>query len=669
MLTSSIGSAVRTLSRELAIACDHDGVIEWMDDRALEILGVAPGASLRDVIAPGSEEKLDRMLAARGTDPASWELLVTARGGPMVLSFRTMPYEGGLLLVGSLLSQDYSELLSQMSSTMSELSVLHRETERQQHELTRLNRELHESGRGMQALYTELEDKADSLQLAGETKTRFIANMSHELRTPLNSIIGLTQLLLERIDGDLTPEQAKQIGFIRSSANALAELVNDLLDLSKLEAGKLPLRTSTFDIDSVFSVLRGMLRPIAVNENVALVFEEATSLPYMETDEGKVSQILRNFITNALKFTEQGEVRVTAATGENDTVIFSVRDTGIGIAESDQPRLFEEFSQIDSPLQRKVKGTGLGLSVSKRLAELLGGRITVESALGKGSTFSLVIPRAHPHVSELSALKERGQHPDPELASVLVVEDDHQTLFLYEKYLAGSGFQVIPARSIDEARELMLRMRPAAIVLDVMLDGETSWRFLQELKRDPSTSDIPVLVVTVMDREKKARALGADEFYVKPIDRDWMLRKLQSLAARGAMNKVLVIDDDQMARYLMRRLLRDTPYTLLEAADGPEGVRLARLEEPDVIFLDFILATTTAFEVLDELKVDPRTRGIPVIISTAMDLADTERARLAADTSAILAKDTLSREVAITRIREALSKAVPPMSRLEPTRG
>ena len=668
MLTS-IGSAVRTLSRELAIACDHDGVIEWMDDRALEILGVAPGASLRDVIAPGSEEKLDRMLAARGTDPASWELLVTARSGPMMFSFRTMPYEGGLLLVGSLLSQDYSELLSQMGSTMSELSVLHRETERQQQELTRLNRELHESGRGMQALYTELEDKADSLQLAGETKTRFIANMSHELRTPLNSIIGLTQLLLERIDGDLTPEQAKQIGFIRSSANALAELVNDLLDLSKLEAGKLPLRTSTFDIDSVFSVLRGMLRPIAVNENVALVFEEATGLPYMETDEGKVSQILRNFITNALKFTEQGEVRVTAATGENDTVIFSVRDTGIGIAESDHPRLFEEFSQIDSPLQRKVKGTGLGLSVSKRLAELLGGRITVESGLGKGSTFSLVIPRAHPHVSELSALKERGQHPDPELASVLVVEDDHQTLFLYEKYLAGSGFQVIPARSIDEARELMLRMRPAAIVLDVMLDGETSWRFLQELKRDPSTSDIPVLVVTVMDREKKARALGADEFYVKPIDRDWMLRKLQSLAARGAMNKVLVIDDDQMARYLMRRLLRDTPYALLEAADGPEGVRLARLEQPDVIFLDFILATTTAFEVLDELKVDPRTRGIPVIISTAKDLADTERARLAADTSAILTKDTLSREVAITRIREALSKAVPPMSRLEHSRG
>ena len=654
---------VESLSRELTLAVDADGTVAWADARARGLLGDTV-ARLRDAAAPGTEEKVDRLVAAatRAPTPQPWEAVLIADGQPVTVAFRGAPRgDGGAVLVGSLLPRDYGALLGDMGRTMSELSSLYRETERQQRELLRLNRELDESGRGLRALYGELDVQADALRNASEVKSRFIANVSHELRTPINSILGLTQLLLGHSDGPLTREQERQVGFIRQSADVLAELVGDVLDLSKIEAGKSALRLAAFDVESAFAALRGMLRPLQGSADVALVFEPlAPDVPTLETDEGKLSQVLRNLVSNALKFTERGEVRVSARANGDGTVTFAVADTGVGIPAEDIDRVFEEFTQLDGPLQRRVKGTGLGLALSQRLAGALGGRITAASVVGRGSVFSFTIPAVHPDVTALAALSADGLAIDPGRAPVLVVEDDAQTLFLYEKYLADSGFQVVPARGVDEARRVMQRLRPAAVVLDVMLEGETSWAFLTALKSDPETRDIPALVVTVMDRENKARALGADEFFVKPMQRDWLLKKLQAMAAaRGPVERVLVIDDDEVARYLVRRLLADTRYAVLEAADGREGVRMAREERPDVIVLDFVLPSMTAFEVLDDLKCDPRTRTIPVIVSTSKTLDSDERERLAADTAAILSKAQLSREVAIARIREALDKAVP----------
>ncbi len=217
--------------------------------------------------------------------------------------------------------------------------------------------------------------------------------MSHEFRTPLNSILSLTQFLIERADGPLTEEQERQVNFVRRAAQALLELVNDLLDLAKVEAGKVVIRSEEFRASDLFATLRGLMRPLLTNDAITLTFEDATAIGTLRTDEGKVSQILRNFLSNALKFTERGEVHVTAEARPDGMVVFSVSDTGIGIAPADQQRIFEEFGQIDSAVQRRVKGTGLGLSLSKRLAELLGGRISVQSEPGVGSTFSLAIPR------------------------------------------------------------------------------------------------------------------------------------------------------------------------------------------------------------------------------------------------------------------------------------
>jgi signal transduction histidine kinase/CheY-like chemotaxis protein len=664
MMTPTDSALWHVLSREVALMCDVSGIVTWADERAVRLLEAVPGRPLRELAARATEDKVDRLITlARDERVEGWELILCVAGQPKTFAFRGAPLEGGTALVGSLVPEDYASSLSQMSETMSELAVLHRETDRQQRELkrradelTRLNRELEESNHGVRTLHAELDEKAESLVRAAEVKSRVVANVSHEFRTPLHSILGLARLLLNPANGALSPEQQKQVQFIRTSAESLFELVNDLLDLSKMESGKVTLRPTRFSSSNFLGALRGMMRPlVAADSPVELRFEEPPELE-LETDEAKVSQVLRNLVSNALKFTEMGHVTVRAERGLGDTVCFHVQDTGIGIAPEHQKRIFEEFTQVESPLQRKVKGTGLGLALSRRLAELLGGSLTVRSEPDRGSTFTFTLPRVHPEVSEMMGLTERSQQLDPGRAPVLVLEDDRQTLFLYEKYLSRSGFQVLPVRTVDEARHTLRRVRPAAVVLDVMLEGETSWSFLAEIKGNEMTRDIPVLVVTLMDREQKARALGADEFWLKPMVEEQLLRKLADMARTGPVRKLLIIDDDDVHRYLLRRLLRDTPYTLAEAATGPEGIRLAREQSPDLIFLDFVLPDMTAFDVLDELKADPRTRDIPIILHTSRQLQEDERQRLEKETATTLSKHTLSREVAIARIRDALHK-------------
>ena len=650
-------------SRELAFSCDAQGRILWADTRAERILGAQPQLLFSALAVEGTEGKVRALLdRAQSEDVKNWEVALVASRTPATVSISSQRDPSGCVhFHGFVLPDSSADTVRQLSAALDDVVCLNREISRQKkelaaknEELTRAYRELEESNQGVLNLHAELADKADSLRRAADVKSRVVANVSHEFRTPLHTILGLSKLLLDASDGPLTHEQQKQIRFIRSSAEELYALVNDMLDLSKAEAGKGMLRPEKFHVDGLFSALRGMLRPlIPADSQVQLVFDAPPTELVLDTDQGKVSQILRNLVSNALKFTERGEVRVTLTT-EGESAVFQVHDTGIGIAGSDFERIFEEFGQIDGPVQRRVKGTGLGLALSRKLAEFLGGTLSVESTLGKGSCFTLRIPILHPEVNEIERLENRPL--DPSRSPVLVVEDDRKTIFIYEKYLSMAGYQVVPARNVDDARRLLAGMRPQAIVLDIMLEGESSWQFLSDLKSDTKTQDIPVLVVTVTSKEQKARALGADEFWLKPVDRDRLLRKLKSLAKPGAPVRVLVIDDDERARYLLKKLLDQSPYQLFEAATGPEGVESARERLPNVILLDFLLRDRTAFDVLDELKADPRTRGIPVIVVTSHVLDGEARERLAAQTEAILSKDSLSRELAINRIRDALGK-------------
>ncbi len=528
-----------------------------------------------------------------------------------------------------------------------------------QTELSRVNRELEDTNRGVVALYAELDEKADHLRRADELKSKFLSNMSHEFRSPLNSILALSGLLLSRSDGELTSEQDQQVGYIKRAAADLLELVNDLLDLAKVEAGKVEAKPIEFEIANLFAALRGMLRPLLLNQSVDLVFDDADHIPALYSDEGKVSQILRNFISNALKFTERGEVRVSAAASGPDEVAFSVSDTGIGIAPEDQESIFQDFVQLDHPLQKRVKGTGLGLPLSRKLAEFLGGKVEVQSRPGAGSTFTLRIPAtwrepaARPSASVVEFL------PDPLGRTVLVVEDSPEMVMTYKSYLRGSGFQLAVAATTREAEDFLERVRPCAIILDVVLRAEDTWGLAANLKQSSHTKDIPLLVVSTIEDQAKAFHLGVDAYLVKPVDRTVLLKELRSVTREKTPSQVLIVDDSEADRYVLRQHLRKLPVTITEEATGMNGIRRARDLHPDLIFLDLTMPEMTGFEVLDELKRLPDTAPIPVIIATSRHLTRVERNRLLEGAVEIIDKENLSEVSVAEAFRRILKDTAP----------
>ena len=539
------------------------------------------------------------------------------------------------------------------------------ELRERQEDLSRLNAELQDTNRGVLALYAELDEKADILRRADEMKSRFLSNMSHEFRTPLNSMLALSRLLLEDAERPLTAEQKRQVGYIRQAAEDLTELVNDLLDLAKVEAGKIVIRPAEFDVHDLFAALRGMLRPLLLNDQVNLVFEEPEGVPPMHTDEGKVSQILRNLLSNALKFTERGEIRVSArSVGEGPggpLIAFSVADTGIGIAPADQQRIFEEFGQLENPVQRRVRGTGLGLPLVRQLATLLGGSVSLDSTPGEGSTFTTVLP------ARFATEREPAETPaaaepvslEPGQLPVLVVEDSAQDLLLYEHYFRGSRFHPVIARTLPDARRLIDQIHPVALVLDIRLAGEDVWAFIGEVRRRDETRGLPLVVVSSIDDQAKGLALGADAYAIKPVHPAWLLGTLGRLLDRGPERRVLVIDDDEIARYLVRNHLAGAPFVVTETADPVQGLRDARADRPDFIVLDLVMPEMSGFDVLARLKEDPVTMDIPVVVLTSKTLTDEERRRLAPHARRIVSKQALAEGREIEHLRDILSDAEP----------
>jgi signal transduction histidine kinase/CheY-like chemotaxis protein len=667
-----LATAVSEIVRN-AFEYARGGRVEFAIESAARILEVrvsdrGPGiARLADVLAGDYVSRTGMGLGILGARRLMdrFRIECPPEGGTIVMLGKNIPRAAGSLLPGriaeiteALAAQPPDDPFQEMQRQNQELLRALDDLRARERELARLNSELEDTNRGVVALYAELDEKADYLRRAYDVKTKFLSNMSHEFRTPLNSILSISRILLDRLDGDLTPEQEKQVGFVRKSAETLSELVNDLLDLAKVEAGKLVVRPGEFTAASLFSGLRGMLRPLlAQNSSISLVFDDVSALPPLRTDEGKVSQILRNFISNALKYTERGEVRVSASSVSGRAIAFTVKDQGIGISPEHLSRIFEEFHQVEGPLQKKHKGTGLGLPLSKKLAELLGGVVQVESQVGVGSTFSTVIPVTYAGPQEVLLFEELSSRPDPARTPVLIVEDNRETLFVYEKYLKGSGFQPIPARTLAEARRALKSFRPAAIVLDILLEYENSWNLLSELKEDPRTRDITVIVATTINNQKKALGLGADYFALKPLDREWLLDRLREAVPRDRQGRVLIVDDDEASRYVLRSLLGETRYGVLEAESGSEGLKRIAAEKPDIVFLDLGMPDLSGEEVLDQLALDPELRAIPVIVNTSRSLSAEDRARLSPRVAAILSKDRSSHEEALGALRQALIAA------------
>ncbi len=366
------------------------------------------------------------------------------------------------------------------------------EIRRRQDEAEQLNHELNDTNRGVVALYAELDARAEQLRQASDIKSRFLSNMSHEFRTPLNSVIALSRLLLDGVDGELNTEQSRQVGYICKSAQDLLELVNDLLDMAKVEAGKVELKPGQFTVAQLFGTLRGALKPLRRSPDVELIFDPANDLPELSTDEGKVAQVLRNFISNALKFTERGEVHVSAHYQQpSQRILFAVRDTGVGIAAEDQERVFEEFSQVDGHLQRRSPGTGLGLPLSRRLAELLGGEVWLDSTPGEGSTFYLAIP------VQLAPSAAAAEAQPAQRRKILVVDDDETFRYVLRKILDEQDrYEVAEAVDGQAGLERIAAERFDLIVLDLQMPRVDGVAVLQRLRSDPATSALPVLITT-----------------------------------------------------------------------------------------------------------------------------------------------------------------------------
>ncbi|HYO75598.1 MAG TPA: response regulator [Thermoanaerobaculia bacterium] len=508
-------------------------------------------------------------------------------------------------------------------------------------ELTRLTEELAEAN--------QRSKEADRL------KSQFLATMSHELRTPMNSIIGFSEILSERLEGRVEP---KHLGFIRhihTSGQHLLGIINDILDLSKIEAGKREIFPELFSvgpaIESVAQVMRGMDK-----RNAQIVIEVEPDLPQIETDHAKFKQVLFNLLSNAVKFSPEGKaVRVRAALHDGNITV-SVRDEGIGIDPAHHAMIFEEFRQVDSSARREFGGTGLGLALVKKFVELQGGAVTVDSAPGAGSTFSFTLPvRSH------AAVVSRAPEIQSKAARVLVIEDDPNAYELIASALSSAGFLSVRARHADEALRLARESQPVAITLELVLPGVDGWELLKRLKNDPATRHLPVVIISMVENRDLGIALGADDYFVKPVDRERLLDRLRAISSRAAngRSKLLVIDDDAAVHALLDEDLSSLGFAIDNAYSGEEGLRAAVSATPDVIVLDLMMPNMSGFEVADSLKEDPRTANIPIVVLTSKEISTDDRALLHAKVKGFVNKGSSAREQLVRELRRVTAPAPP----------
>jgi signal transduction histidine kinase/DNA-binding response OmpR family regulator len=533
-----------------------------------------------------------------------------------------------------------------------ELMKTLQELRARQEELALLNRELEDTNRGVVALYAELDERADYLRRASELKTKFLSNVSHEFRTPLNSIISLARMLMDKMDGELSSEQEKQVRYIESSARDLQEMVNDLLDLAKVEAGKIKIRVKTFEVHELFSALKGMLKPLlADNTAVDLTFEDPVGLDPLRTDEGKVSQIVRNLISNALKFTPTGRVSVCARAVENGRVLFEVADTGIGIPPEHHETIFQEFSQIENPLQDRHRGTGLGLPLCRNLTLLLGGRLWLESTPGQGSTFFVEIPAIYVGENLESGLTESLPVPEFHRAPVLIIESNQDAATLLESYLRNSEFQPIIVGDFTQAESWIARHTPAAVMCNSS-SPQLARGFVKSIRR--KTPNTPVLLTTDIYEGPQS-----NEVFVLPlpVDGDCLLRELRRLTSQTGTRRLLIADDNEVSRYIVRELLNRPWLEVSEARNGSEALDLISEFSPDAVILDLLMPDISGMEVLRRMRASSATESLPVMIYTSKTLTDDERTQLQSLGAKIVRKEEISTRLSAQPFLDWLNSA------------
>ena len=492
-------------------------------------------------------------------------------------------------------------------------------------------------------LVTQLEQSNAALIEANRHKSVFLANMSHELRTPLNAIIGFSELLTDAREGQFDEATRKRfLGQIVTSGKHLLGLINDILDLSKVEAGQMELRLSTVSVQEAIDQVTQTVEPLVSKKNLKLL-TSVTGAGDVLADGGKLKQMLLNLVSNAIKFTPENGTVTIATLRTKDRIEISVADTGIGIADADQKQIFHEFHQIDQGPGRKHEGTGLGLALTKRFALLHGGDVRVTSRVNKGSVFTLILPvrpGAEPVREHVVAAPVNGQGAGP---LILVVEDDPAAAELMTRQLVSAGYRTEVAHTGKDALTRTLELQPAAITLDIILPDIDGWEVMTKLKSDERTSSIPIVVVSVVDNPELGMALGAIDYFVKPVDAKELIGRLRKFGFRGQEEvKVLVVDDEAANRTWLINALEPAGFTVLPAAGGREGIELAKSMKPDFVLLDLMMPEVTGFDVVEALRADESTRETPIMVLTASNLTEADKRLLNGRVSEILSRGSVA---------------------------
>jgi len=498
-------------------------------------------------------------------------------------------------------------------------------------------------------LFQEIEEKSRELELASEHKSQFLASMSHELRTPLNAIIGLTEMMVANTARFGTDRALEPLNRVHRAGSHLLGLINQVLDLSKIEAGKLELNPESVNLAPLIDEVVGTARQLAEQNKNRLVVEADGKLGAVTVDPMRLRQILLNLLSNACKFTKDGEValRVRKVADGRSWIEFAVSDTGIGMTPEQQAKLFEEFTQADSSTARRFGGTGLGLAITRKLARMMGGDVTVTSEPGKGSVFTIRLPGSTDVPARTFA--EGGHRPHADC--VLIIDDDATARELLADQLEAEGFSVVTASGGLEGLKLAKQLRPSVITLDVIMPDLDGWSVLAALRQDSELAHIPVIMVTILDQQRRAVALGAAGYLTKPMDREQLHRLVDRFRAPTQPTRVLLVEDDAFQRERMRSWLESQQWIVQEAANGREALDRLQQGKPDLILLDLMMPEMDGFQVIATLRKEATWRDIPVIVITALDLDAKARKRLNCGVQSVLVKETFRPGDLVERIR------------------
>jgi signal transduction histidine kinase/DNA-binding response OmpR family regulator len=495
-------------------------------------------------------------------------------------------------------------------------------------------------------------------ELASQAKSTFLANMSHELRTPLNAIIGYSEIVIEEATEAGQTPLVTDVQKIRSAGKHLLELINAVLDLSKIEAGKMELYLETFSVAKLAEEVASVIQPLADRNHNTLKVSVQPEISSMRADQTKVRQSLLNLLSNACKFTSGGVVSLDVALIEGEKISFSVRDTGVGMTPEQAAGLFEPFTQADSSTSRKFGGTGLGLTISRHFARMMGGDIHMESEQGKGSTFTLVMPRSVTFEPKAGLEKNPGSPDESAKAGTVLVIDDEPTVHdLLNRAISKYGFHVESALTGEEGLRLARKLHPQAITLDAMMPGMDGWAVLTSLKSDPEVADIPVIMLTIVDNKNLGYALGAADYLTKPIDRERLVAVLVRYRGNAA-NVALVIEDDPASRDMIRRMLEANGWVVHVAENGRRGLEEMARVHPGIVLLDLMMPEMDGFEFVDEMHRNEVWKSIPIVVVTAKDLTDDDRRRLNGHVSRILQKGLYRRDELLAQVSQLVAARI-----------